>query len=125
MKADYAADRSGLIPAFSFRAAYTHFFPERSHQMKLQTKILGSVILVVAIAYYFMIPRLVVLSVSETNDTSTIRAIGRDHQLYLDEDRMLYYNGEMKFAVPQGSRAVLQVGRISKPVFTIEDLEAR
>lgn len=93
--------------------------------MKLRTKILGSAISIVAITYYFMIPPLVVLSVSETNDTSTIRAIGRDHQLYLDEDRMLYYNGEVKFKVPVGSRAVLRVGRISNPVFTIEDLPTR
>ena len=90
--------------------------------MKIASKIIVCLVLVAAIAYYFMIPRMTQISVSEFNDTSSTTGFGRDHHLYLDEDSMFFYNGEPQFTVPKGSKVTLRVGRISRPEFTIEEL---
>jgi len=90
--------------------------------MNTKIKVALSLFLIIAvIAFALLVPTVTTISVSEANARSSVRNIGRDHSIYLDENRMLFYNGEEKFLVPEGKRVVLRASRIGNPSFTVED----
>lgn len=62
---------------------------------------------------------------SEPNDTASVSTLGHNHELHITEGRMLVYNGEEKFQVPDGQLVVFEAQGRDEPVFTLLDKSGR
>ena len=65
------------------------------------------------------------LVLSEPNDSAQVRTMTQQHELHITESRMLVYNGEEKFVVPDGHLVVFEKKRAEEPVFTLLDKGGR
>ena len=61
------------------------------------------------------------LTLSEPDDSSVVRALGENHRLSINENRILIYNGDEKFFVPEGKQVVFQIVEGEEPIFTLKD----
>ena len=62
---------------------------------------------------------------SEPNDTASMSTLTHKHELHITENRMLVYNGEEKFQVPDGKLVVFEMEGMDEPVFTLLDKSGR
>ncbi len=65
------------------------------------------------------------LVLSEPNDSAQIRTLTHQHELHITGNRMLVYNGEEKFEVPDGHLVVFEIRSAEEPVFTLLDKGGR
>lgn len=59
------------------------------------------------------------LVLSEPNDSAKLSTLTQNHDLHITESRMLVYNGEEQFEVPDGQLVVFEIDRAEQPVFTL------
>lgn len=65
------------------------------------------------------------LVLSEPDDSASIRTLTHRHELHITERRMLVYNGEEKFVVPEDHLVVFEIVDEQEPVFTLLSKEGR
>ena len=61
-------------------------------------------------------------TLSEPGDSNRASDTFSRHQLFINEDRMLVYNGEEQLFVPEGKRVEVRVLRDQETTFTLEDI---
>lgn len=59
----------------------------------------------------------------EPGDSSELSALFERHRLYINQDRMLIYNGEEQLYVPEGNRVIVRVVDGEETTFTLEEDE--
>lgn len=65
------------------------------------------------------------LVLSEPNDHVSVQTLTHKHELYISEDRILFYNNEEKFLVPQDQLVIFQSDASGETTFTLMDKEGR
>ncbi len=65
------------------------------------------------------------LVLSEPNDNVSVQTLTHTHDLRISEDRVLFYNGEEKFLVPEGQRVIFESNGSDEPTFTLLDKDGR
>ncbi len=65
------------------------------------------------------------LVLSEPNDHVSVQTLTHRHELHISENRVLFYNNEEKFLVPEGQRVIFESNGSDEPTFTLLDKDGR
>jgi len=65
------------------------------------------------------------LVLSEPNDSVSVRTLTHQHELHITDNRMLVYNNQEKFLVPEGQVVLFESNGSDEPVFTLVNKNGR
>lgn len=65
------------------------------------------------------------LVLSEPDDHVSVQTLTHKHDLRISENRILFYNNEEKFLVPEGQLVIFESNGSDEPTFTLSDKDGR